>query len=414
MSPAGTSPGASDVERTFREAYGSAVATLVRIFGDITVAEDAVQDAFEIASKKWPADGIPPNPTGWIITTARNRAIDHVRRENRGRELLDEVAYTEMQAGSETLGSAQEMNDDQLSLIFTCCHPALAQEHQIALTLRLVGGLHVDEVADVFLISEAAMTKRLVRAKYKIKSAGVPYQVPTEDELPARLQSVLTVLYLIYTAGLKDLERSALTKDCLRLARSLRTLMPDEPEVSGLVALILLSEARSPARRTGTGQRVLLRDQDRDLWDDSLIDEGQAIVRSCIARNDPGPFQLQAAIQAVHDDAASFDDTDWVQIVSIYDHLYALQPTPVVALNRAIAISEADGPLVALASLDELADALDAYHPYHAARATVLARLERLEDAEAAYLRAEDLAATAEDRSSIAQEREALGVDRQS
>jgi RNA polymerase sigma-70 factor (ECF subfamily) len=284
---------AAAVERVFRAAYGQAVATLVRIFGDITLAEDAVQEAFVVASDRWRRDGIPPNPAGWIVTTARNRAIDELRRSARGRALHDQlgvVAAASYGPGTGEWGEDGPVRDDQLRLIFTCCHPALRTEHHVALTLRLLGGLSVEEVARAFLVSEAAMAKRLLRAKYKIKAAKIPYRVPNEADLPERLRSVLSVLYLIYNTGLDSPERALLRSEAIRLARALVELLPDEPEAAGLLALLLLSESRVPAR-SAEGALVLLRDQDRTKWDRTMISEGHAIVRACIRRGQPGPFQ---------------------------------------------------------------------------------------------------------------------------
>ena len=302
------------------------------------------------------------------------------------------------------------MNDDQLRLMFTCCHPALRTEHQVALTLRLLGGLSVDEVARSFLVSEAAMAKRLVRAKYKIKAASIPYRVPAEADLPGRLRAVLSVLYLIYNTGVDDPERASLRSEAIRLARALVELMPDEPEAAGLLALMLLSESRVPAR-TDEGALVLLRDQDRTKWNRTMIEEGHAIVRACIRRDQPGPFQLQAAIQAVHCNADSFEATDWLQIVTLYDHLFSLMPTPVVALNRAIAIGETEGPGAALTALDAIAPDLDNYHLMHAARGTMLRRLGQRDAAKAAFERAADLAATETDRRFLAQQIEELAEE---
>ena len=406
-------PEATGVERVFREVHGQAVATLVRVFGDITLAEDAVQDAFAVASDRWRSDGIPPNPAGWIVTTARNRAIDDLRRSARGRELHEQLGATASPSdGSGATGWEEDgpVRDDQLRLIFTCCHPALRTEHQVALTLRLLGGLSVDEVARSFLVSESAMAKRLVRAKYKIKAAKIPYRVPAEADLPERLRSVLSVVYLIYTTGADDPERASLRSEAVRLARALVALMPDELEAAGLLALILLSESRVPAR-TAAGVLVLLRDQDRTRWDRTMIEEGQAIVRACIRRDQPGPFQLQAAIQAVHCDADSFEATDWPQIVALYDHLFSVMPSPVVALNRAIAIGEIEGPGAALTALDAIAPDLDNYHLMHAARGTTLHRLGQRDAAKAAYERAAHLAATEPDRQFLVQQLEELAQE---
>jgi RNA polymerase sigma-70 factor (ECF subfamily) len=404
---------AAAVERVFREAYGQAVATLVRVFGDITLAEDAVQEAFVVASDRWRRDGIPPNPAGWIVTTARNRAIDDLRRSARGRALheqLGAVATTSHGPGMEEWGEDGPVRDDQLRLIFTCCHPALRTEHAVALTLRLLGGLTVEEVARGFLVGEAAMAKRLVRAKYKIKAAKIPYRVPSEADLPERLRSVLSVVYLIYNTGLDGPKRASLRSEAIRLARALVGLLPDEPEAAGLLALLLLSESRVPAR-TAEGSLVLLRDQDRTKWDRTMISEGHAIVRACIRRGQAGPFQLQAAIQAVHCAADSFQATDWPQIVALYDHLFSVMPTPVVALNRAIAIAEVEGPAAALTRLDAIALDLDTYHLLHAARGTMLRRLGQPDAAQAAFERAAHLAATEKDRRFLTQQIEELAED---
>ena len=391
---------ATAVDVVFREVYGHAVATLVRIFGDITLAEDAVQDAFVVATDRWPADGIPPNPAGWIITTARRRAIDGHRRSVRRQELYEQLGG-DMNGSDETATDQWEEDDpvpvDQLRLIFTCCHPALRTENQVALTLRLLGGLSVAEVARSFLIAEPAMAKRLVRAKYKIKAAKIPYTVPSHADLPARLRPVLAVVYLIYSTGLDDRDRSSLRDDALRLGRALANLMPDEPEVAGLLALMLLGESRVPARTDGD-DLVLLRDLDRAEWNREMIKEGHVIVRACVQRNQQGSYQLQAAIQAVHCDAASFEDTDWPQIVELYEQLYALMPTPIIALNRAIARGETQGPESALTELDKIAAELDGYHLLHAARGTVLRSLGRHDEARAAFVRAENLATSPPDK----------------
>ena len=381
------------IGRIFREESGRSVATLIRIFGEIDLAEDAVQEAFALALRKWPVEGLPPNPGGWITTTARNRAIDHLRRESRGRELLGLVVEGTEETSEEEAGPVQ---DDRLRLIFTCCHPALSTEAQIALTLRLLGGLTTDEVARAFLVTEPTMAKRLVRAKHKIKAAHIPYRVPSEAELPDRLRPVLAVLYLTYNAGTGGPSGDGLRQEAIRLARSIVSLMPDEAEVAGLLALLLLTESRWPARFAADGSLVLLRDQDRTVWDRTMIQEGQAIVRACLRRNRAGPYQIQAAINAVHADAASIEATEWSQVLTLYDQLLAISPTPVVALNRAIALGEVQGPRAALALLDDL-DLAD-YHLFHAARADLLRRLGRPADAARAYARAADLAPSEAER----------------
>jgi RNA polymerase sigma-70 factor (ECF subfamily) len=399
------------IERVFREAYGQAVATLVRLCGDITLAEDAVQEAFVVATARWRSDGIPPNPAGWIVTTARNRAIDGIRRSTRGRELNEQLGAVETDPLGPHTDEPDEdgpVKDDRLRLIFTCCHPALRPEHRVALTLRLLGGLSVEEIARSFMVSESAMAKRLVRAKFKIKAAAIPYRVPDEADLPVRLRSVLSVLYLIYNTGFDDPERGSLRSEAIVLARALVELMPDEPEAAGLLALMLLSGSREAAR-TVAGELVLLRDQDRTTWDRSLIEEGQAIVRACVQRGRPGPFQLQAAIQAVHSDADTFETTDWPQIVVLYDDLYSVMPTAVVALNRAIAVAEIAGPAAALAALDALSPDIDTYHLLHATRGTMLRQLGQRDAARAAFERAAQLAPTETDQRFLMHQVETLG-----
>jgi RNA polymerase sigma-70 factor (ECF subfamily) len=391
----------AEVGRIFREASGRSVATLIRVFGDIDVAEDAVQEAFAIALHRWPEGGLPPNPGGWITTTARNCAIDRLRRESRGRELLREVAVLRLgedRPAPEEVGSVQ---DDRLRLIFTCCHPALSTDAQVALTLRLLGGLSTGEVARAFLVAEPTMAQRLVRAKRKITAARIPYRVPPDDELPRRLRPVLAVIYLIYNTGAGSLAAGPNSDDVLcgeaiRLARLLVSLIRDEPEVAGLLALLLLTESRRRSRIAADGSLVLLRDQDRSRWDRAMIVEGHAIVRACLHRNQPGPYQLQAAINAVHADAVSVQATDWSQIVTLYDQLLIVAPTPVVALNRAIAVGEIDGPAEALALVDHLD--LEGYHPFHAARADLLRRLDQPEQAATAYTIAASLAPTEAER----------------
>jgi RNA polymerase sigma-70 factor (ECF subfamily) len=392
----------AEVGRIFREESGRSLAALIRLFGDVDLAEDAVQEAFAVALRKWPADGLPPNPGGWITTTARNHAIDRLRRESRGRQLLSDVAV--LSPGNDDPGMPEEVGpvpDDRLRLIFTCCHPALSTEAQVALTLRLLGGLSTTQVARSFLVAEPTMARRLVRAKRKIKAARIPYRVPDAHELPDRLRPVLAVVYLIYNAGLTSPAEPDLRAEAIRLARILATLMPDEPEVAGLLALLLLTESRRASRTRPDGSLVLLADQDRTRWDRALIEEGQAIVRRCLRRNQPGTYQLQAAINAVHADAATVEQTDWPQIVALYDHLLAVAPTPVVALNRAIAIGEVHGPAAALALVDKLD--LDNYHPFHATRADLLGRLGRNREAAAAYERAAAMAPTDAERDFLSQ-----------
>jgi RNA polymerase sigma-70 factor, ECF subfamily len=386
-----------EVGRIFREESGRSVATLIGVFGDIDLAEDAVQEAFAVALHKWLTDGLPPNPGGWITTTARNRAIDRLRRESRGRELLGEVAA--LSPGDQERDVPEEtaaVPDDRLRLIFTCCHPALSTEAQVALTLRLLGGLSTMQVARAFLVAEPTMARRLVRAKHKIKAARIPYRVPADHELPGRLRPVLVVVYLVYTAGLTNATDPGLCAEAIRLARILADLLPDEPEVAGLLALLLLTESRRPSRTRPDGSLVLLGDQDRTRWDRALIQEGQAILRRCLRRNQPGPYQLQAAINAVHSDAPTAAATDWRQILALYDQLLWVAPTPVVALNRAVAVGEVHGPAAALALVEELD--LDGYHLFHATRADLLRRLGRHREATAAYERAAALAPTDAER----------------
>lgn len=400
----------AEVERVFRQEYGRAVAVLIRKFGDIDLAEEAVQDAFAAALERWPSSGVPPSPAGWIITTARNRAIDRLRRE---------ASRDERHSQAELLLAREEeteegpIQDDRLRLIFTCCHPALAQAARVALTLRLVGGLTTAEIARGFLTSESAMAQRLVRAKGKIRDARIPFRVPGESELPERLGAALAVVYLIFNEGYtasagNGLVREGLCAEAIRLGRLLAELVPDDPEVKGLLALMLLIESRRAVRTTGAGELVPLAEQDRGRWNWALIEEGKQIVRECLRRDQPGPYQIQAAIQAVHSNAPTAAATDWRQVLQLYDQLQALAPSPVVALHRAVAVSEVAGPAAGLELLDGLQ--LDDHHLYHAIRAELLRRLGRRGEAALAYDAAISRSENSVERQFLEARRRALSI----
>jgi RNA polymerase sigma-70 factor (ECF subfamily) len=410
----------------FRREIGGCTATLIRVLGDVDLAEDSVAEAFAIAAEQWPIKGVPPNPGGWITTTARNRAIDRLRRESTRtdrhlaahRLIVDDMEPDHNPELGDLDAFVDVVPDDQIRLMFLCCHPALAADAQVALTLRLLGGLDTPEIARAFLVPEATLAQRIVRAKRKLRDNHAPYRVPRGAELPNRLRAVLATVYLIYTEGHTattgdNLNRVDLSREAIRLGRVLTELMPDEPEAVGLLALMLLTEARQPARTAPDGSMIRLTDQDRGRWDPSLIAEGHELVRACLRRDEPGPFQIQAAIAAVHADAATANATDWSQIVALYDQLYALRPNAVVALNRAIAIAELHGPDQGLAALESLGSTtLEDYQPYHAALADLLVRGGRPAAARSAYDRAIELSANPAERRFLERQRGALGADR--
>lgn len=401
------------ITRVHRHEWGRVVAALARRFGDLDVAEEAAAEAFATAVERWPADGIPPNPGGWLTTTASRRAIDRIRRENKRDDKHRAAQLLLADDPPEPLGP---LDDERLRLIFTCCHPALAMEARVALTLRMLGGLTVPEIARAFLVQETTMGQRITRAKAKIKAARIPYRVPSAEDLPARITGVLAVLYLAFNEGYlasgsdTDPVRQDLTAESIRLTRLLHELMPAEGEVAGLLALMLLTEARRAARISATGELVTLEEQDRGAWDAALLEEGHGLLRERLASGAaPGRYQVLAAINGVHTSARDFRDTDWSHVLALYDRLVRLDPSPIVALNRAVAVAEVDGPDVALPMIDGLADQLAAYHPFFAVRADLLRRLGRSADAREAYDRAIELAGNTAERAYLIRRRDHLG-----
>ena len=400
------------ITRAHQEEWARLVATLTRRFGDLDLAEDAAAEAFKTAVERWPVDGVPPNPGAWLSVTARRKAIDRIRREGRRDDLQREA---HMRHDLDRPDPPGAVDDDRLRLIFTCCHPALSPEARVALTLRLVGGLTVPEIAHAFLVQETTMAQRITRAKGKIRAAGIPYRVPSAADLPARLSGVLAVLFLVFNEGYlasgagTDPVRPDLTAEAIRLTRLLRTLLPDDGETAGLLALMLLTDARRAARVSASGELVTLPDQDRGLWDTVMIAEGHRLVRERLASGvAPGRYQLLAAIGAVHTSARRATDTDWRQVVALYDQLARLDPSPIVALNRAVAVAEVDGPDTALGLVDRLRDPLDGYHVYHAVRADLLRRLGRDGEARTAYDRAIDLAGNTAETAFLTRRRDEL------
>ena len=406
------------IVRAHREEWARVVAGLARRFGDLDLAEESAAEAFAAAVERWPHDGVPPNPGGWLTTTATRKAIDRIRREGRRTDKERAAMFMVDDSPARPTGvpapPTGEIDDDRLRLVFTCCHPALSIEARVALTLRLIAGLSVGEIAHAFLVADTTMAQRITRAKTKIKAAHIPYRVPREPDIAARLGGVLAVIFLVFNEGYlassgEDPIRGELTTEAIRLGRLLRTLRPADGEVAGLLALMLLTEARRPARLSATGELVTLDEQDRGLWNQTLIREGHALVRERIATGEaPGRFQLLAAINAVHTHAPSARETDWSQVVTLYDRLARIDPSPIVALNRAVAVAEVDGPEVALAALNRVAGALDGYHALHVARAEMLRSLGRTTEARAAYDRALDLAGNPAERAHLLRRRDQL------
>ena len=401
------------VSQAYRGNWARVVAALTRRFGDLDLAEEAAAEAFAVAVERWPSDGVPANPGAWLTTTAKRKAIDRLRRENKRDGKHQEAQLVFDDDPPEPPGA---IDDDRLRLMFTCCHPALALQTRVALTLRMVGGLTMPEIARAFLVQESTMAQRITRAKAKIKAARIPYRVPSAEDLPGRVSGVLAVLYLVFNEGYlatgpdTDPVRADLTAEAIRLTRLLRALLPEDGEVAGLLALMLLTEARRPARISASGELITLDEQDRGTWDAALIAEGHRLVRERLASAAaPGPYQLLAAINAVHTSARDFRDTDWSQIVALYDQLVTLDPSPIVALNRAIAVGELDGPQVALAAVDRLESDLDGYHAYHATRAELLRRLGRAPEAQAAYEKAIELAGNSAEAATLTGRRDQLG-----
>lgn len=403
------------ISRAHRDEWARVVASLARRFGDLDIAEDAAAEAYAVAVERWTADGVPANPGGWLTTTATRKAIDRLRRESRRDDKHQAAELISDDTPPEPTGPVE---DDRLRLVFTCCHPALSMEARTALTLRLLGGLTVAEIARAFLVQETTMAQRITRAKAKIKAAHIPYRMPSEEDLRERLTGVLTVIYLVFNEGYlvgagDEALRSDLTDEAVRLGRLLRYLLPDDGEVAGLLALMLLTDARRAARVSRTGELVTLNEQDRGAWNRSLIIEGHALVRERLASvaaggEPPGRYQLLAAINAVHTAAPSARDTDWSQIVSLYDRMTRVDPSPIVRLNRAVALAELHGPEVALAEVDKLTDALDSYHAFHATRADMLRRLGRGIESRTAFDRAIQLTGNPAERLHLARRREQL------